>query len=102
MAILLTRMEEEIMQKQKEKAVVNKEYEVSKVREISVSFNGNLYLVIYGKHVNGGFFSIPNWQCGGELSDYNYDILWNTESINRSLKDKKAARAIAEVIAHIN
>lgn len=90
------------MQKQKEKAVVYKEYEVSNVREISISYNGNQYLLIYGKHINGGFFSIPNWRAGGELSDYNDDIFWNTESLIRSLKDKKAARAIAEVIAEMN
>jgi len=39
----------------------------------TIAYNGYQYLVIYGKHNNGGFFYIPNWNVGGELSDYNND-----------------------------
>ena len=38
---------------------------VGNVHHIGVDFNGNYYSVIFGKYVNGGFFSIPNWNCGG-------------------------------------
>lgn len=46
----------------------------------------------------GGFFSIPNWNCGGELAEFS-DVSWNAESIQRSLKSKRAAKAIAKAIA---
>lgn len=70
---------------------------ISDVRHISVNFNGSNYNVIFGKYINGGFFSIPNWHCGGELAGFD-DVFWNTESIYNSLKRKKAAEAIANAI----
>ena len=71
---------------------------VSNVHHIGVDFNGNYYSVIFGKYVNGGFFTIPNWNCGGELATFD-DVFWNAESIGRTLKSKKAAKAIAMAIA---
>ena len=71
---------------------------VRNVHHIDVDYNGNYYNVIFGKYVNGGFFSIPNWNCGGELATFD-DIFWNTESIGRSLKNKKVAKVIAMAIA---
>ena len=71
---------------------------VGNVHHIGVDFNGNYYSVIFGKYVNGGFFSIPNWNCGGELASYD-DVFWNAESIGRSLKSKKSGKAIAKAIA---
>ena len=71
---------------------------IGNVHHIGVDFNGNYYSVIFGKYVNGGFFSIPNWNCGGELASYD-DVFWNAESIGRSLKSKKAGKAIAKAIA---
>ena len=68
------------------------------VHHIGVDFNGNYYSVIFGKYVNGGFFSIPNWNCGGELATFD-DVFWNAESIGRSLKSKKSGKAIAMAIA---
>lgn len=72
---------------------------VTNTHEIVIDFNGNRYLVIYGKHINGGFFAIPNWNVGGELSDWLDDVFWNTESINRSLKDWEASEIISRCIA---
>lgn len=72
-------------------------YEVSDVKEISVDWNGHNFLVIYGNHINGGFFSIPNWNVGGELAFFD-DILWNTESIGRSLKNYDMGEIIAKAI----
>ena len=66
---------------------------VGNVHHIGVDYNGNYYSV-----VNGGFFSIPNWNCGGELATFD-DIFWNTESIGRNLKSKKVAKVIAMAIA---
>lgn len=54
--------------------------------------------MIFGKYINGGFFSIPNWNTGGELATFD-NVLWNTESITRALKKKKVAKQIALAIA---
>lgn len=71
---------------------------VRNIHHIGVDYNGNYYSVIFGRYVNGGFFSIPNFGVGGELSDFN-DIFWNEESIGRVLKSKRTAKAIAFAIA---
>lgn len=68
------------------------------MHHIGIEYNGNYYSVIFGKYVNGGFFSIPGWNVGGELGAFD-DIFWNTESIGRSLKNKRAAKQIALAIA---
>lgn len=72
--------------------------QLGNVHHISIDYDGNYYSVIFGEYVNGGFFSIPNWNIGGELATFD-DVFWNAESIGRSLKSKKAAKAIAMAIA---
>ena len=76
----------------------NGDTQIKNIHHIGVEYNGNYYNVIFGEYVNGGFFSIPNWNCGGELASFS-DVFWNTESIQRSLKSKRAAKAIAKAIA---
>ena len=71
---------------------------VENIHHIGVDYNGNYYSVIFGRYVNGGFFSIPNWKVGGELGQFG-DIFWNTESLSRVLKSEKAAKVIAMAIA---
>lgn len=71
---------------------------ISNIHHIGVEHNGNYYGVIFGRYVNGGFFSIPSQCVGGELAQFG-DIFWNTESIYKSLKNKNAAKAIAYAIA---
>ena len=71
---------------------------VGKVHHIGVDYNGNYYSVIFGRYINGGFFSIPNWNVGGELGEFT-DTFWNEESLSRVLKSKKAAKVIAMAIA---
>lgn len=71
---------------------------IDNVHHIGVDFNGNYYSVIFGRYVNGGFFSIPNWNVGGELGQFS-DTFWNEESLSRVLKSKKVAKAIAMAIA---
>ena len=56
---------------------------VGNIHHIGVDYNGNYYSIIFGRYVNGGFFSIPNW---------------NTESLSRVLKSKKVAKVIAMAI----
>lgn len=48
--------------------------------------------------MNGGFFSIPNLEVGGELS-YFSDIFWNEESLYDVLKSEHVAKVIALAIA---
>ena len=76
----------------------NGDTQIKNIHHIGVEYNGNYYSVIFGEYVNGGFFSIPNWNCGGELASFT-DVFWNTEYIQRSLKSKMAAKAIAKAIA---
>ena len=71
---------------------------IGNIHHIGVDYNGNYYSVIFGQYVNGGFFSIPNWNVGGELSDLD-DVFWNTESIGKELKSNKAGKAVAMAIA---
>ncbi len=75
-------------------------YDAECIREISVAVNGNSYLVIFGKHINGGFCSIPNWGAGCELSSHDHfgDIGYNAERIGKGLKNATAGRCIAEAI----
>lgn len=67
------------------------------MHHINVDYDGCSYSVIFGRYINGGFFSIPNWSVGGDLGNYS-DIFWNTESLYKALKKKKVARVIAEAI----
>lgn len=71
---------------------------IKNVHHIGVDCNGNYYSVIFGRYINGGFFSIPNFGVGGELSDFS-DVFWNKESLSRALKSKRVAEVIALAIA---
>lgn len=72
---------------------------IKNVHHIGISYDGNYYSVVFGECINGGFFSIPNWNVGGELSSSFSNVFWNGESIARALKRKKVARQIALAIA---
>lgn len=76
----------------------NGDKHISGVHHIGVECDGNYYSVIFGKYANGGFCSIPNWEVGCELAELD-DKFWNVGSIGNALKDKKAAKAIADAIA---
>lgn len=71
---------------------------IENIHHIVVSYNGESFNIIFGRCSNGGFFSIPDWGVGGELSYFN-DKFWNEESIGRVIKNKKTAKAIAMAIA---
>ena len=71
--------------------------DISDVHHITVNYDGYSYTVIFGRYINGGFFSIPNFNAGGDLANFA-DVIWNTDSIYASLKNGVAARAIAEAI----
>lgn len=71
---------------------------IANVHHIGVEYDGNYYSIIFGKYVNGGFCSIPNWNVGCELANFS-DVFWNTEQLQSALKKKKVAKAIALAIA---
>lgn len=70
-------------------------------KEVSVAVGDYSYLVIFGKHVNGGFCCIPNFNAGCELSSHDRfsDIGYNAEKIGKALKNKTVGRCIAEAIS---
>lgn len=70
---------------------------VRNVHHIGVEYKGNYYSVVFGEYVNGGFCSIPNWNVGCELSEFD-DVFWNAERLESSLK-KDVAKVIAMAIA---
>ncbi len=63
--------------------------------EDSVSWNGYSFLVIYGKHVNGGFIAIPDWQICCEASSFRNDIFYNKEQLIQAGMKEGMAEAIA-------
>lgn len=71
---------------------------IGKVHHIGVDYGECHYSIVFGRYINGGFFSIPNWGVGGELASSFDDTFWNTESLTSALKDKEAAKAIAYAI----
>ena len=74
---------------------------VSNVHHIGIDYNGNYYSVIFGKYINGGFFSILNCNCGGELAAFD-DVFWNAESISKAIKSKRVGKVIALAISEFN
>ena len=71
---------------------------INNIHHIGIDYNGNYYSVIFGRYINGGFCSIPNFGVGCELSNFS-DTFWNTESLSRVLKSKRTAKVIAMAIA---
>ncbi len=67
-------------------------------QEISIDYNGYNYLIVFGKHVNGGYFAIINHGVCGELATFK-DIFWNTESISKAVKDYETGKVLALAIA---
>ena len=48
---------------------------INNVHHIIVEYNGNSYSVIFGRYINGGFFSVPNWGVGGDK--YHFKLTSN-------------------------
>jgi hypothetical protein len=79
----------------------NEKYDFEKIfgRELCIDFNGYCFLVIFGECNSKKFCIIPNWCVSCELHENLSDIEKNTESINKVLKNKESACAIATVLA---
>ncbi|MCD7724258.1 MAG: hypothetical protein LUI12_01675 [Clostridiales bacterium] len=76
---------------------IRREYPVADIREIIIDWNGFSYLVIYGRHINGWFIAIPNWEVCVEASEPT-DVLYNTEKLAKFLNNANAGRELAEAI----
>lgn len=72
-------------------------YEVSQTHEISVDWNGYNFLIIYGKHINGWFIAILNWEVCIEAANPQ-NVFYNTEKLSRVIKIKNAPAAIAKAV----
>ena len=69
-------------------------FTVKAMFEMSVDVDGSSFLVIYGRHINGGFCCIPNWQIGCEMSVPN-DVFYNSGQLMRCELNENVAVAIA-------
>ena len=68
--------------------------------ETNISANGYSHLVIYGKHINGYFCCIPDWNVGCEMAEPN-DTFWNYNSLCKTKLSKTAAKIIVQQIKEI-
>lgn len=80
---------------------INREHKAMVLFEISMSYNGFSYLVIYGKHINGYFCCIPDWKYGCEMAEPN-DIYYNSMKLIECGAEPDEAKAIATAIRDKN
>lgn len=50
--------------------------------EIVVTARGCYFHIIAGKHANGYYICIPNWNVGTELACFS-DVFWNSERLEQ-------------------
>ncbi len=79
------------------KAEIRKTHEVSNTHEISIDWNGYNFLIIYGRHINGWFIAIPNWEVCIESSD-PADAFYNSEKLAKALNKANAGVELANAI----
>lgn len=77
-----------------------KQYTVEALFEVSFNANGSYFLVIFGKHGNGGFCCIPNWGIGCEMADAQ-DVFYNMEKLSAAGLNGCDAEAVAKVIKQV-
>ena len=68
-------------------------------KECSTSICGFHFLCIFGKHINGGFLAIPNWNICVELSADANDFAYNSDQIYMSIQHIKEFNGYYEKIA---
>lgn len=67
--------------------------------EMDIEANGWTFHTIVGKHRDGNYICIPNWNIGSELAGLT-DVFWNSERlINYTKLNPDNAKAIAIAIA---
>ena len=67
-------------------------------QEISIDYNGSNYLIVFGEHVNGGYFAIINHGVCGDLAGLK-DVDYNAESIGNAVKNYDTGKILALAIA---
>ena len=72
-------------------------YEVSKTHEISVDIEDLNFLIIYGKHINGWFIAIPNWNVCVETSAPTSDF-YNAAQLGDVLNSENVGKHLALAI----
>ncbi|HIS62168.1 MAG TPA: hypothetical protein IAC14_07970 [Candidatus Scybalomonas excrementigallinarum] len=81
---------------------IESEFEAKVLYEYSVAIEESSYLVIYGKHINGYFCSIPNWGKGCELGSPE-NVGYNQEKlIEKCDFSEKTALELAKSIEYIS
>lgn len=73
-------------------------------KEFTVDVQGNSYLVICGKHVNGAYCAFPNLNIAAELSGYDGDYSYNEKKLRLAFEGRNGVdttgviRELARVI----
>ncbi len=83
---------------------IGMDFPVKALFEISISVKGSSYLVIYGKHVNGYFCAIPNWEISCEMAEPG-DTFFNASRLACVLKadvSREIANAIKDYAGRCN
>ena len=69
--------------------------------EMDITTDGWVFHVIAGRHRDGNFVCIPNWNIGSELAGLN-DRRWNSERlINHTSMGRDNAEIIAAALAEL-
>lgn len=79
------------------KYVMRNEHKPTDVKEFVVNYSGMQYLIIYGKHINGGFIAVPSHGRSCEASEPE-DVVYNRVNLTRCGFNQNAANMIAQVI----
>ena len=67
--------------------------------ELDIEADGRMFHTIVGKHQNGNYICIPNWDVGSELSSLG-DEFWNSERLrNHTLLNEDNVAAIVRAIS---
>ena len=77
-----------------------KQYKAEALFEVDFDANGSHFLVIYGKHGNGGFCCLPSWGISCEAGDAQ-DVFYNTEKLSGAGLTWDDAEAVAKVIKQV-
>lgn len=68
--------------------------------EMMITGRGFQFHVIYGKHQNGYYAVIPEWNIGCEMT-YNTDVFWNRESLIQAGLGVYEAETVSKGISQI-
>lgn len=60
---------------------IEREFETYKPKEISIAYNGQSYLTLYGRHINGWYLCMPGRNVSCELGNPEEGSEWNLCSL---------------------